>query len=238
MALQYGIFPISSPYILQLFRYSTLFSCSLIIPQHPLVFSSFQSSQPILTMHPLFHVFPSLVCLLATSSRATAGVPFKLNHKRQDTATSTSLRPLDILNAALATYPSSITGPLATQFPQVNPVVQKQAAAGTTTGGSSTATSGSSNRGDILVSVEKPSLSSESAIQFSSSYSLPTGTILIQTESGGDGWAEEGSIWSITTSNGVELKDPKVPCAGSACTGINGNKREDGMITQNPDKSW
>lgn len=186
-------------------------------------------------MHSVFHVFPSLVFLLVTSSRATAGVPLKLNHKRQDTAT---LKPLHLLDRALSTHPSSIAGPLATQVPQVSPVVQDQVAAGTTTGGSPTATSGSSDRGEILVSVEKPSLCSESAFQFSSSYSLPTDAILIQTESGGDGWGEEGSIWNITTSDGVELQDLKVPCAGSACTGINGNKREDGMITQNRDNSW
>ena len=56
------------------------------------------------------------------------------------------------------------------------------------------------------VPVEKPSICSESALQFSSLYSLPTATLLIQIKSSGD-----GSICNITTSGGIELKNLKCP---------------------------
>ncbi|KAL8774447.1 MAG: hypothetical protein Q9209_000820 [Squamulea sp. 1 TL-2023] len=88
---------------------------------------------------------------------------------------------------------------------------------------------------NIRVSVAQPSLCSESALQFSSAYAVPTGRIIIQSETG---WGEQGSVWNITANDGVELANFKVPCQGSACTGITGNKEDDGSIVKNPDGSW
>ncbi|KAI4101144.1 MAG: hypothetical protein L6R37_005112 [Teloschistes peruensis] len=88
----------------------------------------------------------------------------------------------------------------------------------------------------IRVSVAQPKLCSESALQFSSvATAVPTGIVDIQSETG---WGDEGSIWNISASNGVELSDFYVPCQGSACTGITGNTESDGKITKNPDGSW
>ena len=67
-----------------------------------------------ITQYMWFHVGVSLV---ATSSPAIAAVPFHLNLERHDSAASTSLTPLEYLDAALSEYPSSIIEPIATQSP-------------------------------------------------------------------------------------------------------------------------
>ncbi|KAL9010325.1 MAG: hypothetical protein Q9173_004734 [Seirophora scorigena] len=182
-----------------------------------------------------------LALLIAASSLATAD-PLRVVHKRAGAADSlhvkrqatgaASLTALDILTAALPPIPSFL--PQVTTTSSVDR--PNDDSASTTTGASpATTTDASPNGAYIRVEVVQPSLCSESALQFSSSWSVPTGTIDIQTESG---WGEYGSLWNISANDGVQLKDFRVPCQGSACTGITGNKEEDGSITQNPDGSW
>ncbi|KAL8692929.1 MAG: hypothetical protein Q9218_002130 [Villophora microphyllina] len=107
----------------------------------------------------------------------------------------------------------------------------------TTTAESPSTTSEAEPQGaGIRVSVAQPSLCFESALQFSTSQAFPTGYIDIETETG---WGDQGSIWNISANHGVQLSDLRVPCQGSACTGVNGQAPEqDGSITQNPDGSW
>ncbi|KAL8930180.1 MAG: hypothetical protein Q9208_000797 [Pyrenodesmia sp. 3 TL-2023] len=111
----------------------------------------------------------------------------------------------------------------------------------TTTGRSSSTTTDASSgddgggRANLKVSIAQPSLCSESVLQFSSSYPVPTGKIRIRTDS----WGVEGTVWNITANDGVQLNDFIVPCQGSACTGITGNiPQEDGKIVKNADGSW
>ncbi|KAL8710171.1 MAG: hypothetical protein Q9220_005254 [cf. Caloplaca sp. 1 TL-2023] len=92
-----------------------------------------------------------------------------------------------------------------------------------------------SQQANIRVSVVQPSLCSASALQYSSAWSVPTGVIDIQSETG---WGDQGSIWNISANDGVKLTNFRVPCQGSACTGITGNTESDGKITQNADGSW
>ncbi|KAL8826951.1 MAG: hypothetical protein Q9170_007206 [Blastenia crenularia] len=106
-----------------------------------------------------------------------------------------------------------------------------------TTAAASTAgpSQSASQQANIVVSVAQPSLCSESALQYSSAWSVPTGVIQIRTETG---WGDEGSIWNISSNDGVKLADFHVPCQGSSCTGITGNIETDGSIKQNADGSW
>ncbi|KAL8790072.1 MAG: hypothetical protein Q9213_000774 [Squamulea squamosa] len=178
-------------------------------------------------MHSLSHISSALAIIGAASSLVVAE-PFQLSpqpiakadavlFKRQDPA-ATCTDALCVLSHAQETMPSTTkqdNGPTTTATDQ-----------------SSTAKPRNAN---IRVSVAQPSLCSESALQFSSSYAVPTGQIIIQTETG---WGEQGSVWNITANDGVELANFKVPCQGSACTGITGNKEEDGSIVKNPDGSW
>ncbi|KAL8813181.1 MAG: hypothetical protein Q9200_000448 [Gallowayella weberi] len=109
----------------------------------------------------------------------------------------------------------------------------------TTTSSTSSSSSAAGKGGIINVNVVQPSLCSEKALQFSSAYPVATGTIQIHTGLQSDqGWGVEGSIWNITANEGVQLNDFRVPCQGSSCTGITGNKEEDGSIVKNADGSW
>ncbi|KAL8950010.1 MAG: hypothetical protein Q9222_003919 [Ikaeria aurantiellina] len=100
---------------------------------------------------------------------------------------------------------------------------------------SSAAKESASQQANIRVSVVQPSLCSESALQYSSAWSVPTGFIAIQSETG---WGDEGSIWNISANDGVQLSDFHMPCQGSACTGITGNTEDDGSVKKNKDGSW
>lgn len=151
-------------------------------------------------------------------------------HRRQAVATPSNA--LDVLQAALPTSTTAAAPSIAA--PSMSTAVDDSPT--TTTGDSPSTTSDTGpQQANIRVSVAQPSLCSESALQFSSSYSVPTGVINIQTDTG---WGEEGSIWNITANDGVQISDMHVPCQGSACTGITGNTESDGQITQNPDGSW
>lgn len=172
-------------------------------------------------MHTLYQVSLGLALLVAASSLAAAGhVPIsherageanRLMGKRQAAPSCTDA--LCVFSEALATFPSSV-------LPKPTPPP-----------------SGSDTRlANIQVSVAQPSLCSESVLQFSSSYAVPTGGIRIATET--EGWGVEGSIWNISANDGVQLNDFRVPCQGSACTGIAGNREEDGSIVKNADGSW
>ena len=163
-------------------------------------------------------------CIIATEPIRAIYEPVHLIHRRQ-VVTAT-------LPVATSSGSASSKGPDTTQTP-------------TTTGTGTacdtpTSTVEAKERGDILVSVSQPSLCSESDLQLSSVYTaVPTGWLLVQTSPDSDGgWGETGSIWNITTSNGVEMENLKVPCQGSACTGITGNRGTDGDIFQNPAGSW
>lgn len=181
---------------------------------------SFSACTPI--MYVRSSLSRSLLLLVAAPSFAAAdpirfsyGRAADINHnlpKRQDPAASCT-DALCVLSEALAT--------LTTTPPST-----------TTADPASTAAGRGAN---VRVSVAQPSLCSESALQFSSSWSVPTGIVQIHTETG---WGVEGSIWNITANDGVQLANFRVPCQGSSCTGITGNKEGDGDIFENPDGSW
>ncbi|KAL8724725.1 MAG: hypothetical protein Q9166_007786 [cf. Caloplaca sp. 2 TL-2023] len=155
--------------------------------------------------------------------------------KRQTDPAATYTDALCVLSNALSTVPSSLL-PQTTPPPNAEPTTTANDSPKTATDESPTTTSDTGpQKANIRVSVAQPSLCSESAHQFSSAYSVPTGTVVIQTETG---WGDEGSIWNITTNDGVELTDFHVPCQGSACTGLTRNTEGDGSIVQNPDGSW
>lgn len=191
-------------------------------------------------MRRLFQSCSGLAFLVITPFLITAE-PIRLGHKHaaeldpilyRRQATATPSNPLDVLQAALSTF-STVPAPLTTQTPSSTAVEDTPT---TTTGDSPSTTSDSGpQQANIRVSVAQPSLCSESALQFSSAYSVPTGVIVIQTETG---WGDEGSVWNISANDGVQISDMHVPCQGSACTGITGNTETDGQITQNPDGSW
>ena len=173
--------------------------------------------------------FRSTLCLtfLAVLSFFAAAEPVQIFHKnieRQLGGTTTNA--LSVLQAALATFSSTAV-----------PTTTAGEAAATTTGEAPAATTTDSGpqQANIRVDVAQPSLCSESALQFSSAYSVPTGTIVIQTETG---WGDLGSIWNISANDGVKISDMHMPCQGSACTGITGNTETDGSIVENPDGSW
>ncbi|KAL8662060.1 MAG: hypothetical protein Q9202_005034 [Teloschistes flavicans] len=182
------------------------------------------------------------LAILLTSSSLVEADPVRLRHKdavevneghfkRQASASCTDA--LCVLSEALATFPSSLL-PKSTLKPQTTS--PPQAKATTTAESPSTTTNAATQQANIRVSVSQPSLCSESALQFSTvATALPTGFVDIQTETG---WGDEGSIWNISASDGVDLTDFHVPCQGSACTGITGNTESDGKITKNPDGSW
>lgn len=182
------------------------------------------------------------LAILLTSSSLVEADPVRLRHKdavevneghfkRQASASCTDA--LCVLSEALATFPSSLL-PKSTLKPQTTS--PPQAKATTTAESPSTTTDAATQQANIRVSVSQPSLCSESALQFSTvATALPTGFVDIQTETG---WGDEGSIWNISASDGVDLTDFHVPCQGSACTGITGNTESDGKITKNPDGSW
>ncbi|KAL8989958.1 MAG: hypothetical protein Q9169_008240 [Polycauliona sp. 2 TL-2023] len=191
--------------------------------------------------------------LLLAASSLTAAKPLVLSHRhaaeakpalveRQEDPSSHCTTLVGaaigacILNEALATFPSSLQ-------PQQTP-----APGPTTTDDSPTTTAppGEEESGTgggpfyVKVSVAKPSLCSESALQFSSSWPAPTGSLRISGSdvSGEAAWGEEGSVWNISASDGVKLENFRVPCQGSICTGITGNTEEDGKIEENDDGSW
>ncbi|KAL8666202.1 MAG: hypothetical protein Q9202_001709 [Teloschistes flavicans] len=167
--------------------------------------------------------------------------PVKILHKRQATgaaATTTAAA------ATTAVPSSSFEPPLAREGVNVGtassgiPIISSgNTPSRTTSGGTGAATGCTSKVGQVVVSVSQPSLCSTSVLQYSSKIPLATGQVIIQCDPE-SGWGDVGSIWNLTTDNGVELKDLKVPCQGSACTGITGNTEVDGSIKQNPDGSW
>ncbi|KAL8627638.1 hypothetical protein Q9189_006661 [Teloschistes chrysophthalmus] len=160
--------------------------------------------------------------------------PVKIHHKRQASGAAAT--------TAIPTTTQTFEPPLAatglsvgSKVSAIAPLSSVDTPSRTTSGGTDTPTGCTSKVGQIQVSVSQPTLCSTSALQYSSKIPLATGVVIIQCETG---WGDVGSIWNISTNNGVELKDLKVPCQGSACTGITGNTEVDGSITQNPDGSW
>lgn len=195
-------------------------------------------------MHPLSSLSKGFAFCIAVSSlvaaeplryrQRPAEVVEVIHVKRQETtstSTCTDAAALCILNDALATFPSSILAKLST-------TTSTTSSQSSSTDTPTTTSSSQAKGGIIQVTVVQPSLCSTSALQFSSAYSVPTGIIQIHAGSPNQGWGVEGSIWNITANDGVELNDFHVPCQGSACTGITGNKEEDGSIVKNPDGSW
>ncbi|KAL8627500.1 hypothetical protein Q9189_006790 [Teloschistes chrysophthalmus] len=201
-------------------------------------------------MHCLPSLTKCLAVLLMVSSLAGAD-PVRLRRrdgmengavhiKRQGAASCSDALCVFSEFLATASYShSSSTLPIATLQPAkvssaatTSPPIPRA----TTTASPTTTSIDTPDGAHIRVSVAQPKLCSESALQFSSvATALPTGVVDIQTETG---WGDEGSIWNISASNGVELSDFHVPCQGSACTGITGNTESDGKITKNPDGSW
>ncbi|KAL8686708.1 MAG: hypothetical protein Q9218_006921 [Villophora microphyllina] len=166
--------------------------------------------------------------------------PVKLLHRRQASGAAASTTAAAASTVAATTAAPTATPTLAGAVER--PVVIHNTASGSsllqllsTTTASGAAAGCTNKQGNVVVSVSKPSLCSTSALQYSSKIPLPTGVLIIRNE---NGWGEEGSIWNITVDNGVELKDLKVPCQGSSCTGITGNTENDGSIKQNSDGSW
>ncbi|KAL8744032.1 MAG: hypothetical protein Q9184_008044, partial [Pyrenodesmia sp. 2 TL-2023] len=195
-------------------------------------------------MHTVSQVSSGLALLVAASSLAVAGhVP--IQHKRageahpllgKRQAAQSCADALCVSSEILAAVPSSLlpkttAPPATTDTPLDSPTTTTGRSPNTTTGASSGDDGG--HGGHIIVSVAQPSLCSESVLQFSSSYSVPTGSIQIAT---GGSWGVEGSVWNITANDGVHLNDFRVPCQGSGCTGIRGNPEEDGKIVKNADE--
>ncbi|KAL8640650.1 MAG: hypothetical protein Q9228_002452 [Teloschistes exilis] len=200
-------------------------------------------------MHRLSYVAKSLAVLLTVSSLAGAD-PLRLRHrdrmendavhvKRQGAASCTNALCVFSEYLATASYShSSSQLPKATSQPDKvsSPATTSPPKTKATTASPTTTSVKAPDGAHIRVSVAQPKLCSESALQFSSvATAVPTGIVDIQSETG---WGDEGSIWNISASNGVELSDFHVPCQGSACTGITGNTESDGKITKNPDGSW
>ena len=197
---------------------------------------------------PIMYVTSSLcqsLVILVTAAWISAADPIRLQHrggadllhKRQDAAASCT-DALCVFSEYLATVPSSLL-PKSTKPPSATttkPPANDQPTTTTDKPSSTTAADAAGGAGaNIRVSVAQPSLCSESALQFSSSWSVPTGIIQIHSETG---WGEEGSVWNISANDGVQLANFRVPCQGSACTGITGNQVGDGDIFKNPDGSW
>ncbi|KAL8651301.1 MAG: hypothetical protein Q9226_004769 [Calogaya cf. arnoldii] len=160
----------------------------------------------------------SLLTLLLAASSLAAADPIR--RKRQDAAASCT-DALCVFSEFLATATTA-----SSLLPQVTPPPNP----GENSGG------GGANV--VHVSVAQPSLCSESALQFSSSWSVPTGTVQIMKDPAQDaGWGDAGSTWNISASGGVKLENFRVPCQGSICKpGV--NQESDGKITQLPDGSW
>ncbi|KAL8663363.1 MAG: hypothetical protein Q9168_008103, partial [Polycauliona sp. 1 TL-2023] len=191
------------------------------------------------------------------ASSLTAADPIPLSHRRRAAEANALLQERQdrsshcttlvgpavgvcILGEALSTFPSSLR-PKATPPPGAATTTAKDNDAPSTTAPPEASESGTGGGPFVVkVSVAKPSLCSESALQFSSSWPAPTGSLQIEASgvSGEAQWGEEGSVWNISASDGVKLSDFRVPCQGSACTGITGNTEASGKITENPDGSW
>ena len=192
----------------------------------------------------------SLLTLLLAASSLAAADPIRLSHdhagnlrKRQDAAESCT-DALCVFSEALKTIPSSLM-PQATPPPNPDDAVVKgpggdeQNDEPTTTTSSDGSSGGGGGGANVVhVSVSQPSLCSESALQFSSSWSVPTGSVQIMNDPAQDaGWGDVGSTWNISASGGVKLENFRVPCQGSICQpGV--NQLEDGKIIQQPDGSW
>lgn len=176
----------------------------------PLLFLACITNIIYMIMHIVSQVSMGLALLVVASSLAAAGhVP--VQHKRAGEADrllgkrQAAQSCADTLCASsdlLATVPSSLRPK--TTAPPATTIAPLDSTTSTTGESSSTTTDAGSGDGggqaDILVSVAQPSLCSESILQFSSSYSVPTGNIRIAAET--EGWGVEGSIWNITANDG------------------------------------